>query len=75
MVLLSTNTLGITLLLMHFLHCFPTGVADIVADQDEKVEMKDWALHLIKLKDGCFARHPQFQCWVLNTMMHLLLNE
>ena len=29
---LSTNTLGITLLLLHFLHCFPIGVADIAAD-------------------------------------------
>ena len=49
---------------------FPTGVADIAADRDEKVEMKDWALHLIKLKGGCFARHPRFRYWVLNTMMH-----
>src|SRR5882762_2734893 len=48
---------------------FPTGEADAIADQEEKVEMKDWALHLIKLKGGCFARHPRFQYWVLNTMM------
>ena len=49
---------------------FLTGVADIAAERDEKVEMKDWALHLIKLKGGHFARHPQFRYWVLNTMMH-----
>ncbi|KIM91794.1 hypothetical protein PILCRDRAFT_58064 [Piloderma croceum F 1598] len=48
---------------------FPTGVADIAAERDAKVEMKDWALHLIKLKGGCFARHPRFRYWVLNTMM------
>jgi hypothetical protein len=35
-------------------------VADIAAERDEKVEIKDWALHLIKLKGGRFARHPQF---------------
>src|SRR6202050_3158349 len=48
---------------------FPTGEADIVAERDEKVEMKDWASHLMKLKGGRFARHPRFQYWVLNTMM------
>ena len=48
---------------------FPTGVADIATHWEEKVEMKDWALHLIKLKGGRFARHPRFRYWVLNTMM------
>jgi len=48
---------------------FPTGKADIAAERDEKIEMKDWASHLMKLKGGRFARHPQFRYWVLNTMM------
>ena len=37
---------------------FPTGKADIAATHDEAVEMKDWALHLMRLKGGCFVKHP-----------------
>ena len=37
---------------------FPTGEADIVAEHDEKVEMKDRASHLMKLKGVCFSKHP-----------------
>ena len=48
---------------------FPTGEADAVADRDDPVEMDEWVLHLIKLKGGHFARHPQFRYWALNTMM------
>ena len=39
---------------------FPTGKADIAAEHDEDVDMKDWASHLMKLKGGHFARHPRF---------------
>jgi len=39
---------------------FPTGKADISAPCDKEVEMKDWVSHLMKLKGGCFARHPRF---------------
>ena len=45
---------------------FPTEKADIAAEHDEKVEMKDWASHLMKLKGEHFARHPRFWYWVLN---------
>ena len=48
---------------------FPTGEADAVADRDDPVEMNEWALHLMKLKGGRFARHPRFRYWVLNTIM------
>jgi len=48
---------------------FPTGEADAIAERDYPVEMNDWALHLIKLKGGRFARHPRFRYWVLNTIM------
>ena len=40
---------------------FPTGMADIAAECDESVEMKNWASHLMKLKGGHFAKHPRFQ--------------
>ena len=46
---------------------FPTEKADIAAEHDEAVEMKDWASHLIKLKGGHFSR---YRYWTLNTMMH-----
>jgi hypothetical protein len=52
-----------------FPNLFPTGKADIAAERDEKVEMKDWASHLMKLKGGHFAKHPRFRYWVLNTIM------
>jgi len=29
--------------------------------------MKEWAVHLLHLKGGHFARHPHFHYWVLNT--------
>src|SRR6202047_4147949 len=48
---------------------FPTGEADAVANRDDPVEMNEWALHLIKLKGGRFARHSRFIYWVLNTLM------
>lgn len=48
---------------------FPTGKADIKEDRETTVDMKDWALHLLKLKGGRFARHPHFRYWVLNTIM------
>jgi len=48
---------------------FPTGEADAIAERDYPVEMNDWALHLIKLKGGRFARHLDFRYWVLNTIM------
>lgn len=48
---------------------FPTGEADFAADRGEKVDMKEWAAHLLRLKGGHFAKHPQFRYWVLNTIM------
>lgn len=40
---------------------FPSGKADFNEPRDKKIEMKDWALHLLKLKGGCFAKHSCFQ--------------
>lgn len=48
---------------------FPTGKADLEEPQALKVDMKEWALHLIRLKGGQFAKHPRFRYWVLNTIM------
>jgi len=48
---------------------FPTGEADFEANRALKVDMKEWAVHLLHLKGGRFARHPRFHYWVLNTIM------
>lgn len=48
---------------------FPNGEADINTPHDIKVDMKEWAAHLLCLKGGHFARHPCFCYWVLNTAM------
>ena len=48
---------------------FPTGEADFEANRALKVDMKEWAVHLLRLKGGRFAKHPRFRYWVLNTIM------
>lgn len=55
---------------------FPTGEADFEANHALKVDMKEWAVHLLRLKGGRFAKHPRFQYWVLNTIMrHTAKND
>ncbi|KAJ7040144.1 hypothetical protein C8F04DRAFT_948875, partial [Mycena alexandri] len=48
---------------------FPTGMADFGAHREIKVTMKEWAAHLMRFKDGRFARHPRFRYWALNTVL------
>jgi len=48
---------------------FSTGQADFTATRDKEVTMIEWAAHLLRFKDGRFARHPQFQYWALNTIL------
>ncbi|KAF8195724.1 hypothetical protein K438DRAFT_1587127, partial [Mycena galopus ATCC 62051] len=48
---------------------FPTGKADFAASRNIKVTMTEWAAHLMRFKDGRFARHPRFRYWALNTAM------
>ena len=49
---------------------FPTGEADFETNCALKVDRKEWAVHLLCLKGGHFAKHPRFRYWVLNTIMH-----
>ena len=49
---------------------FPTGEADFEANHVLKVDRKELAVHLLCFKGGCFAKHPHFCYWVLNTIMH-----
>ena len=52
---------------------FPTifayGKADITAVRNQQVSLEDWAGHLLRYRDGQFARHPRFRYWLLNTIM------
>jgi hypothetical protein len=48
---------------------FPNGKADFAADRETKVTMTEWAAHMLRFKDGRFARHPRFRYWALNTVM------
>jgi hypothetical protein len=48
---------------------FPTGKADFAATRGIPVTMTEWAAHLMRYKDGIFARHPRFRYWALNTIM------
>ncbi|KAJ7440710.1 hypothetical protein B0H11DRAFT_2252723 [Mycena galericulata] len=48
---------------------FPKGKADFAAEREDKVTMTEWAAHLMRYKDGRFARHPRFRYWALNTIM------
>ncbi len=48
---------------------FPTGQADFTATRDKEVTMTEWAAHLLRFKDGRFARHPRFRYWALNTIL------
>ncbi|KAJ7690466.1 hypothetical protein B0H17DRAFT_878604, partial [Mycena rosella] len=48
---------------------FPAGAADFAATREIPVTMTEWAAHLMRFKDGRFARHPRFRYWALNTVM------
>lgn len=48
---------------------FPTGKADLNEPRQTKISPIDWANHLMRYEDGCFARHPRFRYWILNTIM------
>ncbi|KAJ7929788.1 hypothetical protein B0H13DRAFT_1507614, partial [Mycena leptocephala] len=48
---------------------FPHGEADFTALREDKVTMTEWAAHLMRFKDGRFARHPRFRYWALNKIM------
>ena len=50
---------------------FPYGRASISESRQREVDVNDYYLHLLRYKDGRFARHPQFRYWVFNTKMRM----
>lgn len=54
---------------MAFPTLFPTGAADFLGQRTNKVTIGNYFTHLLKYKDGRFARHPRFRYFALNTEM------
>jgi ATP-dependent DNA helicase PIF1 len=48
---------------------FPTGQADFNAAREKKVDMLEWAGHMLRLHGDRFAQHPRFRYWALNTFL------
>ncbi|KAJ7879868.1 hypothetical protein B0H13DRAFT_1892031 [Mycena leptocephala] len=61
--------LGQSIAINAFPSLFPNGKADFAAERETKVTMTEWAAHMLRFKDGRFARHPRFRYWALNTVM------
>ncbi|EED11952.1 hypothetical protein TSTA_000300 [Talaromyces stipitatus ATCC 10500] len=53
---------------------FPQGKADYSIPRERTVEFQQYAQHLMKYKDGRFARHPRFRFIMFNTMMRQRAN-
>jgi hypothetical protein len=48
---------------------FPTGAADFLAPRPLAVTIGNYLKHMMRYKDGRFARHPRFRYFALNTEM------
>ena len=54
---------------MAFPTLYPTGKADFNAPRIRKVNLNDYAQHLIRYSDGRFGRHPRWRFLVFNILM------
>jgi len=61
---------GANIVINAFPTLFPTGKGGFDEPRQHKVTEKDWANHHLQLRGGRFAKHPRFQYWALNTIMH-----
>ena len=57
------------ILAMAFPTLYPTGRADFNAARQRKVDLNDYARHLMCYRDGRFGRHPRWRFLVFNLMM------
>jgi hypothetical protein len=48
---------------------YPTGNADLRAEHVRDVKPAEYFTHLLKYKDGRFARHPRWRYFALNSQM------
>ena len=60
---------------MAFPTLFPHGHASFNIPRLRHVSFIDWARHLLRYKDGRFARHSMFRFWVFNTNMRATARE
>jgi Helitron helicase-like domain at N-terminus len=51
---------------MAFPTLFPLGLADISLRRHRKIELHEWAKHLMRYRDSRFATHPRFRFFALN---------
>ena len=54
---------------MAFPTLYPTGKADFNNPRIRKVELRDYAQHLIRYQDGRFGRHPRWRFLIFNMIM------
>ena len=54
---------------MAFPTLFPNGSASFHNPRMRTVDLNEYHTHLMRYKDGRFARHPTFRYWALNTQL------
>jgi ATP-dependent DNA helicase PIF1 len=55
---------------------FPFGKGDFVEPRRVRpLTFSDWCVHLLKYKDGRFARHPRFRYAVFNTLLRKKVHQ
>ena len=60
---------------MAFPTLYPTGQADFNASRLQKVDLNDYARHLMCFQDGRFGRHPCWRFFVFNLLMRRRANS
>ena len=66
---------SLPLLCLTFPTLFPRGEAHFIAPRIRAIKYKEYVQHLMKYKDGRFAKHPRFRYVVFNTMMRHSIND
>ena len=60
---------------MAFPTLYPTGQADFNTPRLRKVDLYDYAQHLMRFHDGRFGRHPRWRFFVFNILMRRKANS
>jgi hypothetical protein len=60
---------------MAFPTLYPTGQADFNTPRLRKVDLNDYARHLMRFHDGRFGRHPRWRFFVFNILMRRKANS
>lgn len=66
---LSERDISLHIERMVFPTLFPTGSASFHNSRMRTVGLNNYHAHLMRYKDGRFARHPTFRYWALNTQL------